>query len=98
MAESSNCFSISHFYTSRNNDRSSNTRTNYIQRKATSHERKCQRGSKRFAQSRAISVFDQVGRTGISVEFKGTEPYIHSKWPGTTTRQHSKQSWNEEIR
>lgn len=98
MAESSNCNFAGSIYTSRNNDRSSNTRTNYIQGQATSDERKCQRGSKRFAQSRAISVFDQVGRTGISVELKGTEPYIHSKWIGTTPRQHSKQPRNEEIR
>ena len=98
MAESSNCFSTSNFYTSSNNYRSSSTRTSNLQGSSTSNERKCQRGSKRFAQSRAISMFDQIGRTGISVESKSTKPSIHSQWPWTTPGQHSKQSWNEEIR
>ena len=98
MAKSSNCFFTSSSYTSKHYDRSSSTRTNYIQGQATSDERKCQRGSKRFAQCRAISMPDQVDWKRVSLEFKGTEPSIHSQWPWTTPRQHSKQPRNEEVR
>ena len=88
MAKSINCYFVGSIYTSKYYNRSSST--NSLQRTATSDERKCQRGSKRFAQSRAISVFDQVDWKRVSLEFKGRESSIHSQWNWTTPRQHSK--------
>jgi len=98
MAKSINCYFAGSIFTSKYYNRTSNTRVSNLQGSTTSDERKCQRGSKRSAQQRAISVFDQVDRTRISVESKGTEPYKHCFRHRANAQFNSKQSWNEEVR